>query len=90
VTITVHNANNVPVSGVLATGKWSNGYTGTSSCTTGSTGSCSVSTGNIKNIKTSVTFTTSNLSKSGYTYNAAANHDPDGDSNGTQITVTKP
>jgi hypothetical protein len=30
------------------------------------------------------------VSKSGYTYVAANNHDPDGESNGTTITVTRP
>jgi hypothetical protein len=90
VTISVHDANHVPVSGVVASGTWSSGYSGPASCTTGSTGSCSITSGNIKNSRASVTFSTNNLSKSGYTYNAAANHDPDGDSNGTRIIVNKP
>jgi hypothetical protein len=30
------------------------------------------------------------MSLSGYTYGAVANHDPDGDSNGTSITVLRP
>lgn len=90
VKITVHDANHSPVPGVIVSGAWSSGYTGSVSCTTGSTGSCSVTTGDIKNRKTTVTFTVNNLSKSGYTYNASANHDPDADSNGTRITVKKP
>jgi len=32
----------------------------------------------MKNSKTSVTFTVTNVAKSGATYNASANHDPDG------------
>jgi hypothetical protein len=90
VTIGVHDANDFPVSGVVVSGTWSNGTSGSASCTTGSTGTCSLATGNIKNGILAVTFTTQNLVKSGYTYIAAANHDPDGDSSGTQITVNKP
>jgi hypothetical protein len=37
----------------------------------------------------SVTYTVTNLSATGYTYDAAANSDPDGDSNGTSITIVK-
>jgi hypothetical protein len=37
-----------------------------------------------------VTFTVSNVTKSGSTYNGGANHDPDADSNGTAIVVAKP
>jgi hypothetical protein len=38
----------------------------------------------------SVTFTITGMSKSGFSYAAGSNHDPDGDSNGTSIVVTKP
>jgi hypothetical protein len=31
-----------------------------------------------------------NVALSGYTYDGSANHDPDGDSNGTTIVVLKP
>jgi hypothetical protein len=37
-----------------------------------------------------VTFTVTDVSKAGMTYNPGANHDPDGDSNGTVIVVSKP
>jgi hypothetical protein len=37
-----------------------------------------------------VSLTVTNLSKDGYTYQPSANHDPDGDSNGTTISVNKP
>jgi hypothetical protein len=37
-----------------------------------------------------VTFTVSNITLGSNTYNAGANHDPDGDSNGTAITVLQP
>lgn len=89
VTITVHDANHNPLSGVTVTGSWSAGASGTSSCTTNSSGQCSVSKTNIANTVSSVTFSVTNLSKSGYTYASSSNHDPDGDSNGTSITITK-
>jgi hypothetical protein len=37
-----------------------------------------------------VTFTITGMAKSGFTYAGASNHDPDGDSNGSTITVTRP
>jgi hypothetical protein len=38
----------------------------------------------------SVTFTVSDVSHATHTYQLADNHDPDGDSDGTQIVVYKP
>jgi serine protease AprX len=90
VAIEVHNVSHALQSGVKVTGKWSGGTTGTVTCTTGSTGRCQVTTGTLANKITSVTYTVSTVTKTGYTYQAAANHDPDGDSNGTTITVSKP
>jgi len=37
----------------------------------------------------SVTFTVTNVVVSGFDYNASANTDPDGDSNGTTIDIVK-
>ena len=85
VTITVKDVNGTPVSGVSVEGIFDSSA---ASCTTGSTGQCSLS----KTLSTSVsstTFSVTNLSASGYVYNAAGNSDPDGDSNGTTITVNK-
>ena len=91
VTITVHNASHAPVSGITVSGSWSGGTTGTASCTTDASGQCSVTSGNMNSKKTSATFTITNLSGgSGYTYNSADNHDPEADSNGTNITVNRP
>jgi subtilisin family serine protease len=89
VTVKVVDANGVVVNGAVVTGVWSGGYTGTVNCTTTTTGTCSVTTGNMKLTKTYVTYTVSNVAATGYTYNAAANSDPDGDSNGTVITIYK-
>jgi hypothetical protein len=90
VTITVHDANENLLSGVTVSGAWGSGTSGTGSCTTGADGTCSITSSTIANSQTSVSFTVSDLSLSGYTYDPSANHDPDGDSNGTTITIAGP
>ncbi len=89
VTIYAHNANEAPLSGVKVNIKWTGGATGTTSCTTNSSGFCRVSK-SLSNSKTSVTLTVTNATKSSYLYSAANNHDTDGYSTGTIITVPKP
>jgi len=73
VTITVHDQNHNPLSGVTVTGAWSAGASGSSSCTTGAAGTCTVSK-TLNNARPSVTFTVTNLVKTGYTYQSSANH----------------
>ena len=91
VTITVHDSSHSPLSGVVVNGSWSAGAIGTSSCTTGTNGTCTVSKGSLaKRTVASVTFTVSGLTKTGYTYQSSANHDPETDSNGTAIKVNRP
>jgi hypothetical protein len=90
VTITVVDQNGNPVAGVFVDGGWSNGANGSGNCTTDSSGQCTVTKNRIKSNESSVTYTINSLSASGYTYNAAANSDPDGDSNGTVIIVSAP
>lgn len=85
VTITVKDANGAAVSGAKVDGKFN---TTAVSCTTGMAGTCSVST-TLKSTVTSVTYTVTNLTATGYVYDSANNSDPDGDSNGTSITVVK-
>jgi hypothetical protein len=86
VTITVHDAGDVAVTGATVTGTWSGGFAGNASCTA----PCTVTTGNLNKSKTSVTFTVTNVTKSGATYVSSSNHDSEGDSNGTSITILKP
>lgn len=90
VTITVHDSNENPVASATVSGSWSGGTSGSASCTTNSSGQCTVQKNLSKSRVSSVTFTVNNVTRSGYTYNAGANHDPDGDSNGTSITVNRP
>jgi hypothetical protein len=90
VTVLVLDAGGSPVSNTTVRGSWSNGYSGNAQCLTATNGTCTVTTGRINRNVGSVTFTVTNLIRSGYTYTPAANQDPDGDSNGTVIVVSKP
>ena len=88
-TITVHDANDSPVSSATVSGKWSYS-TSTVTCTTDSLGKCTISSSRLSRNTSSVSFTVGSLSKSGGTYDATKNHDPETDSNGTTITVRRP
>jgi PKD repeat protein len=61
VTILVHDASNTPVSGVIVTGAWSDGASGTQECVTDSGGSCSITKQNLKGNASPVTFTVTGL-----------------------------
>lgn len=79
---------NPAVSGANVSGNWSTGAV--SSCSTIS-GACSMTLSNLSNNGVpNVTFSVSGISAPGYTYNPAANTEPDDDSNGTVITVPTP
>jgi PKD repeat protein len=88
VTITVHGSSHNAVANATVSGTWNNGQA--SSCTTNASGQCSVSRLNMKRNVQSTTFTVNGVTHATLTYQASANHDPDGDSNGTSITVTRP
>jgi subtilisin family serine protease len=90
VTISVHNSSEAPVAGASVSGSWSGGASGSGSCQTGSSGTCTVSLTNLKSNAASVTFTVSSVAAAGGSYQPSANHDPDGDSSGTAITVLAP
>lgn len=90
VTILVHDANEQPVAGVTVYGKWTNGATGSPTCVTNSYGVCSVTKTGLTTGVPSVTFTVTKVVLTGAVYQSAANHDPDGESNGTTILVLKP
>jgi serine protease AprX len=88
VTIRVHTAAEAPQAGAVVTAHWTGGTS--VQCTTDASGACSVGRSGLSKRQTSITLTVDNVSASGATYDAAANHDPDGDSNGTSISVAKP
>ena len=75
----------------VRTGAWNTGGLNSTVCTTGELGgdgTCIFLFPGLK--KKSVSFTVTSVVLPGQTYAAASNHDPDGDSNGTTITVIKP
>ena len=90
VTVTVRSAGNQVLSGVTVTATWSAGANGTVSCTTNNSGICTLSKSNLSLTTASVTFKVTRLTKTGWIYQPTANQDPEGDSNGTDIIVTRP
>jgi hypothetical protein len=88
--VLVHDAADAPLAGATVSGSWSGGITGEASCVTVSNGRCSIGLTNLKTNMTSVTFTINDITASSAVYDPAANHDPDGDSDGTTITVFMP
>ncbi|MDP8969053.1 MAG: cadherin-like domain-containing protein, partial [Actinomycetota bacterium] len=92
VTAEVHDGNDALVGGATVIFSWTTqrGSTGTASCTTGDTGRCAVTVSGLAKRDGHVTFTVTNVTKTDHTYEKTKNHDPEGDSNGTQITVSKP
>ena len=87
--VTVHDASETPLQGVTVNGGWSNGTNGSGTCTTDASGTCSISRSNLKSNVSNVTFTVTGLTAND-PYDSSANHDPDGDSNGTVIGIAKP
>jgi hypothetical protein len=87
VTIRIHNASEGAVASATVTGTWTGAASGTATCTTGTAGSCAISKSNIPN--GTATFTISTVAHATLPYDAAANHDPDGDSNGTAIGLSR-
>lgn len=90
VSITVHDSNELPVSGATVSGTWSGGVSGNDGCVTDSNGQCVVIKGNIRNNIGSVIYSVTDISVTSFQYQSNANHDPDGDSDGTSITISKP
>lgn len=94
VEVAVHDGTHQLVNGVTVVGTWSpTGGLASTQCTTGDgggNGTCIfLFTGIRKNVR-SVSFTVTGVAQAGKVYEPTLNHDPDGDSNGTTITVRKP
>jgi len=72
-------------------GSWGGSNTG--SCVSGESGgngTCTIAYASIPTSTFLVSFAMSSLTATGYVYKSAANHDPDGSSNGTTIFVRRP
>ena len=93
VEITVHGPDHLPLNGATVVGRWSISGLNADTCTTGElggNGTCIVLFPSLRKGTKSVTFTITSVTASGQTYQSSANHDVDGSSNGTQVTVKRP
>jgi hypothetical protein len=91
VTVKVVNGSGTdsPVPGATVTGAWSGPVSVNSTGVTDSSGTVTLASGALKT-GTSVTFTVTSVTHATLVYAPAANADPDGDSNGTVIVISKP
>ena len=93
VEITVHGPDHTPLNGATVVGDWNMNGLNANTCTTGElggNGTCIVLFPSLrKNVK-QVTFTVTSVTASGQTYQQGVNHDVDGSSNGTRVTVKRP
>lgn len=90
IAIVVHDDDDAPVSGATVSGSWIEGASGAAGCTTDASGACTVTSGNVKKNEGTITFVVTDVSHASLAYSSADNHDPDGDSDGTTISVNKP
>jgi PKD repeat protein len=88
VTIGLHTERHGGAAGLTVTGVWNDGAAGT--CTTDGYGRCSVSRGATPPKMSSVSFRVTGATHSSFVFSSGANHDPDGDSNGTTIVIRRP
>lgn len=88
VTITIHDSSHGPLANAVVSGTWSDASAG--SCTTNANGRCAIAKAGIAKKTTSVNFWVTNVALGSFAYKPADNHDPDGDSNGTTISVIRP
>jgi hypothetical protein len=89
-TVSVHDTGHQPVAGATVTGAWGGALTGSGGCTTGVDGKCVIASGTVRKRDSAASFTVSGIAASGLSYAAADNHDPDGDSTGSTISIQKP
>ncbi|HEU4920907.1 MAG TPA: S8 family serine peptidase [Candidatus Limnocylindrales bacterium] len=89
VTIRIESGSHAAVGGAVVTGAWSDGASGTASCTTKGNGTCAVQSPKLAAGVPSVTFTVTSVTAAGLTYAPGSNHDPDGSSTGTSITILR-
>jgi len=89
VTVYVHSSAHGALRNVRISGAWGADAAGTASCLTGTRGYCTVTSPKLPFTATTVTFTITGLSRSGYFYDAPSNHDPDGSSDGTTVAIVR-
>ncbi len=89
VTATVLDSAGATVAGATVSGTFGS-HSGTLTCLTGANGTCTVGNFSFNMFTKSTVFTVTGVVKASSTYAPKANSDPDGDSNGTTITVKRP
>jgi PKD repeat protein len=88
ITIAVHDGAEAGIANATVTGRWNDGSSST--CTTNATGRCAVSKPGIAKKTRSVAWSVTSVVRTPYVYASGSNHDPDGDSDGSGMTVLKP
>ena len=89
VAVRLLDGEGLPVSGALVEGLWSAGANGSESVATDGGGWAAFTKSNIKGGTPSVRFDVTAVTMTGYVYSSADNTDPDGDSDGTGMVITK-
>jgi hypothetical protein len=93
VEVTIHDASHNPINGATVVGAWNPAGLASDTCTTGDlggNGTCIFLYPSLRKRTRSVTFTVTSVMLAGDTYVGDQNHDNDGSSDGTVITVNKP
>jgi hypothetical protein len=91
VTITVVDDGQSPVAEATVAGSWSLDPAAPVTCATDDSGQCSLTSNGVnQNQRDSLTFIVTEISHVTFVYDATGNADPDGDSDGTTITINKP
>ncbi len=90
VILQVHDATHNPVEGATVTGTWTGPGLSVDECVTDYAGECLMLSTLIRKRVGAVTFTVADVVYGTLTYEPGSNHDPDGDSDGTSITIRKP
>jgi len=88
VTVRIDTFGHAVQPGAIVRGLWGTGVTTT--CTTTISGTCSVGSGSLARKIQATTFRITSVTAGSAIYDVAANHDPDGDSSGTSIAISRP
>jgi serine protease AprX len=90
VIVTVHDGSHNPLPNAIVYGSWTGTGIGSDECTTDYAGECLMLKTFIRRRTRQVRFSVTNVVHASLTYESGANHDADGDSDGTSITILKP
>ncbi|RUA16619.1 MAG: hypothetical protein DSY55_03770 [Clostridia bacterium] len=90
VTITVVDGSGAAVANATVEDSLSGGFDGAATCVTDASGICTVTIDKIRSRDTTVSFAVNKIIHDSLTYRSDDNNDPEGDSNGANITVNRP